>query len=105
MSRRLGMNEMQVAQPEQIAAPSPRSRCRDPLQRWTLIILVLFVLVFGWTLITNRLTPYTSDASVRVVPALAPPRAMSRYLHTATCCGCSQRAGSGCRRAPDKTSC
>jgi multidrug resistance efflux pump len=58
------MNEMPVAQPEQVAAP-PRPRRGDPLRRWTLVILVLFVLLFGWTLIADRLTPYTSDASVR----------------------------------------
>ena len=59
------MNEMQVPQPEQVAAAPPPSRRADPLRRWTLAILVLFVLLFGWTLIADRLTPYTSDASVR----------------------------------------
>src|SRR5215470_2341419 len=59
------MNEMQVPQPEQVAAAPPPSRPADPLRRWTLAILVVFVLLFGWTLIADRLTPYTSDASVR----------------------------------------
>jgi multidrug resistance efflux pump len=60
------MNEMQVSQPEQAAAaPPPPSKPADPLRRWTLVILVLCVLLFGWTLIADRLTPYTSDASVR----------------------------------------
>jgi multidrug resistance efflux pump len=59
------MNEMQVAQSEQIAAVPPPSRRPDPLRRWTLVILFLCVLLFGWTLIADRLTPYTSDASVR----------------------------------------
>ena len=59
------MNEMRVPQPEQIAAAPPPSRRADPLRRWTLVILVLFVVLFGWTLIADRLTPYTSDASVR----------------------------------------
>jgi multidrug resistance efflux pump len=30
-----------------------------------LVILVIGVLLFGWTLIADRLTPYTSDASAR----------------------------------------
>jgi multidrug resistance efflux pump len=59
------MNEMQVAQSEQIATVPPPSRRIDPLRRWTLVILALFVVLFGWTLIADRLTPYTSDASVR----------------------------------------
>src|SRR5207249_5502856 len=65
-ARVFGMNEMQVSQPEQAAAaPPPPSKPADPLRRWTLVILVLCVLLFGWTLIADRLTPYTSDASVR----------------------------------------
>jgi len=35
------------------------------LRRWTLVIFVLGVLLFGWMLIADRLTPYTADASVR----------------------------------------
>ena len=35
------------------------------MRRWTLVIFVLGVLLFGWTLIADRLTPYTADASVR----------------------------------------
>ena len=59
------MNETQVAQPEQIVATPPPSKRADPLRRWTLVIVVICVLLFGWTLIADRLTPYTSDASVR----------------------------------------
>ena len=61
----LGMNESQAPQPEQLAAVPPPPRRADPLRRWTLIVVVIFVLLFGWTLIADRLTPYTSDASVR----------------------------------------
>ena len=61
----LGMNESQAPQPEQFAAVPPPPRRADPLRRWTLIVVVIFVLLFGWTLIADRLTPYTSDASVR----------------------------------------
>jgi multidrug resistance efflux pump len=68
------MNEMQVSQPEQAAAaPPPPSKPADPLRRWTLVILVLCVLLFGWTLIADRLTPYTSDASVRTFVVRAVP--------------------------------
>ena len=45
------MNEMQVPQPEQVAAAPPPPKRVDPLRRWTLASLVLCVLLFGWTLI------------------------------------------------------
>ena len=66
------MNEMRAAQPEQIVAAPPPSRRADPLRRWTLAIVVLCVLLFGWTLIADRLTPYTSDASARLRGAHCP---------------------------------
>jgi len=59
------MNEVQVPQPELVAVAPPPSKPADPLRRWTLAILAVCVLLFGWTLIADRLTPYTSDASVR----------------------------------------
>jgi multidrug resistance efflux pump len=76
------MNDVQIAQPEQIATPPPSTR-RDPLRRWTLIILVLFVLLFGWTLIADRLTPYTSDASVRAFVVRIVPEVSGRVVEVA----------------------
>jgi multidrug resistance efflux pump len=77
------MNEMQVSKPEQIvAAPSP-SRRADPLRRWTLVILVLFVLLFGWTLFADRLTPYTSDASVRAFVVRIVPEVSGKVVEVA----------------------
>jgi hypothetical protein len=40
------MNEVPVSQPEQVAAP-PRSKPADPLQRWTLVILVICVILLA----------------------------------------------------------
>ena len=74
------MNEVPVAQPEQIATARPPSRRADPLRRWTLIILVLFVLLFGWTLIADRLTPYTSDASVRTFVVRIRPEVSGKVI-------------------------
>ena len=74
------MNEVPVAQPEQIATAPPPSRRADPLRRWTLIILVLFVLLFGWTLIADRLTPYTSDASVRTFVVRIRPEVSGKVI-------------------------
>jgi len=73
------MNEMRVA-PEQIVAVPPPSRPADPLRRWTLAILVVFVLLFGWTLIADRLTPYTSDASVRTFVVRIRPEVSGKVI-------------------------
>ena len=78
------MNDMKVAQPEQIVAAAPPSRRSDPLRRWTLIILVIGVVLFGWTMIADRLTPYTSDASVRAFVfsgQVGWPRVVARARH------------------------
>jgi multidrug resistance efflux pump len=59
------MNDVQAPRHDQVAAAPARTRSTDPLRRWTLVILVIGVLLFGWTLIADRLTPYTSDAGAR----------------------------------------
>src|SRR4051794_36310351 len=77
------MNDMQVPQPEQISAAPPPSRPADPLRRWTLAILVLCVLLFGWTLIADRLTPYTSDAGVRAFVVRIRPEVSGKVIEVA----------------------
>jgi multidrug resistance efflux pump len=77
------MNEVRAPQPEKVAATPPPSRSRDPLRRWTLIILVLCVLLFGWTLIADRLTPYTSDASVRTFVVRTVPEVSGKVIEVA----------------------
>jgi multidrug resistance efflux pump len=77
------MNEIQVPQAQQAAVTPPPSRRSDPLRRWTLIVLVLFVLLFGWTLIADRLTPYTSDASVRTFVVRMVPEVSGKVIEVA----------------------
>ena len=77
------MNEMRVPQPEQVAPTPASSRRADPLRRWTLIILVVFVLLFGWTLVADRLTPYTSDASVRAFVVRMVPEVSGKVIEVA----------------------
>jgi multidrug resistance efflux pump len=77
------MNEMQVPQPEQAAAPRRPPKPADPLRRWTLAVLVLFVILFGWTLVADRLTPYTSDASVRVFVVRMVPEVSGKIVGVA----------------------
>jgi multidrug resistance efflux pump len=51
-------------------APAP---ARDPVRRWTLVVLVVVVLLIAWYLRSDRVTPYTSQARVHalVVPIAA----------------------------------
>src|SRR5829696_10267274 len=77
------MNDMQAPHPEQIGAAPPRSRPADPLRRWTLAILVLGILLFGWTMIADRLTPYTGDASVRTFVVRAVPEVSGKIIEVA----------------------
>ena len=77
------MNERQVPEPSQVAAPPPPSTRADPLRRWTLIVLVLAVLLFGWTLIADRLTPYTGDASVRTFVVRIVPEVSGKIIEVA----------------------
>src|SRR5262252_10101816 len=77
------MNEVQVPQPELVAVAPPPSKPADPLRRWTLAILVVCVLLFGWTLIADRLTPYTSDASVRAFVVRVVPEVSGKVIEVA----------------------
>lgn len=77
------MNDVPVSQPERAVVAPVRSRGADPLRRWTLAIVVLFVLLFGWTLIADRLTPYTSDASVRAFVVRTVPEVSGRVTEVA----------------------
>jgi multidrug resistance efflux pump len=72
-----------VPQAEPVAAPPPRSRPADPLRRWTLGILVLCILLFGWTLVADRLTPYTGDASVRTYVVRTVPEVSGKVIEVA----------------------
>ena len=74
------MNELQVPQPEQVAATPPPSKPADPLRRWTLAIGVFCALLFGWTMIADRLTPYTSDASVRTFVVRIRPEVAGKII-------------------------
>ena len=78
------MNDMQVPRPEQITVTPPPPRPADPLRRWMLVILVLCVLLFGWTLIADRLTPpYTSDASIRTFVVRISPEVSGKIIEVA----------------------
>lgn len=49
---------------------APATKPKDPVRKWTFILLTLTVLLVCWYLVSDRLTPYTSQARVHalVVP-------------------------------------
>lgn len=55
---------------EQKTTPKPEETGMDPVRKWTFILLALAVILLAWYLVSDRLTPYTSQARVHalVVP-------------------------------------
>ena len=53
---------------------------RDPVRRWTLIVLGTIVVLFLYSLIANRLTPYTSQATVQAFVVSMAPEVAGRVL-------------------------
>ena len=77
------MDDIQAPRHEQVAAAPPPSKPADPVRRWTLITLVLCIVLFGWTLVADRLTPYTSDASVRTFVVRIAPEVSGKVIEVA----------------------
>ena len=80
MRQGIAMDDVQAFKPEQVSGKPQPSRSADPLRRWTLVILVIGILLFGWTLIADRLTPYTSDASVRSLVVRMRPEVTGKII-------------------------
>ena len=56
--------EQPVAESAPLAEPKPQ-RKRDPVRRITLIFLAIAMVIYGYTLIADRFTPYSSQARVQ----------------------------------------
>ena len=53
---------------------------RDPVRRWTLIVLGLIVVLFLYSIIADRLTPYTSQATVQAFVVRMAPEVAGRVI-------------------------
>ena len=53
---------------------------RDPVRRWTLIVLGLILVLFLYSLIADRLTPYTSQATVQAFVVRMAPEVAGRVI-------------------------
>jgi multidrug resistance efflux pump len=53
---------------------------RDPVRRWTLIVLGVIVVIFLYSIIADRMTPYTSQAIVQAYVVRVAPEVAGRVL-------------------------
>lgn len=53
---------------------------RNPVERWTLIILAVIVVLFFYSIVADRMTPYTSQARVQAFIARMAPEVAGRVL-------------------------
>lgn len=63
-----------------MAAKSDAKKNDDPVRRWTLIVLGLIVVLFLYSLIADRLTPYTSQATVQAFVVRMAPEVAGRVI-------------------------
>ena len=63
-------NTKAVAPAAETAPPQQAKPAKDPVRKWTLIVLALCVVLLFWYLRSDRVTPFTSQARVHalVVP-------------------------------------
>jgi multidrug resistance efflux pump len=53
---------------------------RDPVRRWTLIVLGVIVIIFLYSIIADRMTPYTSQAIVQAYVVRVAPEVAGRVI-------------------------
>jgi len=60
----------EVETEEQVEEPATETKPKDPVRKWTAIVLILMAVLLGWYLQADRFTPYTTQARLhaRVVP-------------------------------------
>ena len=56
--------------PVTVAEQASEVKKKDPVRKWTLIVLILLAVLLGWYLLADRFTPYTTQARLHalVVP-------------------------------------
>ena len=61
------MSEERDTDVEETEAVANETPAADPVRKWTLIILGFSVFLLGWYLVSDRITPYTSQARVNAI--------------------------------------
>jgi multidrug resistance efflux pump len=64
------MTRTKAAVADEVQKQATEPPKKDPVRRWTFIVLVLLAALFGWYLVADRFTPYTTQARLHalVVP-------------------------------------
>jgi multidrug resistance efflux pump len=71
------------AQPEPASGHSverPEPRARNPVRRLTFVVVAVGVLIFAYTMIADRLTPYTAQATVQAYLVRILPEATGKVI-------------------------
>lgn len=82
-----------VKEPEQVVTEETKGIKRDPVRSWTFIILVLTMLLLSWYLISDRVTPYTSQARVHALVIPVSPEVSGTVISVSV--GNNQRVKTG----------
>jgi multidrug resistance efflux pump len=69
-------------QHSEAAEPGPPPH-RDPVRRWTLVVAAICVALFVWSVIADRLTPFSSSASLRAFVIRVAPEVSGRVVEVA----------------------
>ena len=82
------------AEPEKpVEEPVSEPAKKDPVRKWTVIVLFLMAVLFGWYLLADRFTPYTTQARLHalVVPISPLISALVEEVHVTN----NQRVAAG----------
>ena len=71
------MSEASPLSPAPPAADKPKS---DPVRRWTFIILGIAVVLMAWRLVSDRVTPFTSQARVHALVVPIAPEVSGKVI-------------------------
>jgi multidrug resistance efflux pump len=75
----------------------------DPVRRWTLVVLAALVVLFAWSILADRLTPYTSNATMRVFVVRVAPEVAGKVIEVNVEENQRVRAGAVLFRVDDTT--
>ena len=75
----------------------------DPVRRWTLGVLAALVALFAWSLLADRLTPFTSNASMRVFVVRVAPEVAGKVVEVNVEEGMAVTEGQVLARLDDST--
>ncbi|WP_284736008.1 HlyD family secretion protein [Dongia deserti] len=77
------MSVAETTEPTETAMPTEATKSHNPVRRWVAIILLICVILFGYSLIADRLTPYTPQGIVQAFVVAIAPEVPGRIVEVA----------------------